>query len=164
MYFSLSAANDLTGERIGGTRYNSWGETRYLTEEDWGTGGSKILGTNIRSLGTRITDGETYGFALSMSNLTEYVNGGIYSMSWYQPAYASSYGEGLRRYNGGGLDATRVRGYCVAARSLTYATLNTGAGDIVPASGTGISGIVTLAGASALVASAVAFGITSLAF
>ena len=86
-------------------------------------------------------------------------------MSWFQPAYASTYKGGLRRYNGGGSDATRVRGYCVAGRALSYATPATSAaGDIVPADGSGVAGIVTLTGASALVASAVAFGVTSLAF
>ena len=84
-------------------------------------------------------------------------------MSWFQPAYASTYKGGLRRYNGGGSDATRVKGYCVAARSLTWATPATSS-NIQVADGSGVAGTVTLTGASALVASAVAFGVTSLAF
>ena len=176
MYFSTRVSNPaptppavdtittLTGIAQGGERYVNWGETRYLTETEWGTNGSHILGTNIQTLGTRIETSGQYDFALSHSSLQEYINGAIYSMSWYQPAYASTYSGGLRRYNGGGADASRVQGYCMAGRALTHATPNAGATDIVAANGSGVSGIVTLTGASALVASAVVFGAASLAF
>jgi len=76
------------------------------------------MGTKIQELGIAI--GAANGFTTSEPNaLTTYIAGAIYSMSWYQPSYATSY-TGLRRYNGGENFPSKVRGYCVGARALDH--------------------------------------------
>ena len=81
-------------------------------------------------------------------------------MTWFQPRWATSYSK-LRRYNAGTYDGSKVRAYCVQARELANTVLTS---PPVGADASGVGGVVTLTGATALVASAVAFGITSLAF
>ena len=99
MYFAARNAGN-PGSTLNGTTAANWGETRYYTEEEWGTAGSHITGAVIQTLGTAI--GTRYTFALSHTTLTSYSDGGVYSMSWYQPTYASTYeNDALRRYNGG---------------------------------------------------------------
>ena len=95
--------------------------------------------------------------------MTGYTAGNIYSMSWYQPKYATSYVKtALRRYNGGRDFPSRVKGYCVGMRLLT----NTASGtDVTFADQAGVGGVVSLAGASAFtLASTIAFGVASLAY
>jgi hypothetical protein len=83
-------------------------------------------------------------------------------MTWYQPRWSTSYSK-LRRYNAGTYDGSKVRAYCVSSRAIEGTSATTVVAP-VPADASGVGGVVTLTGASALVASAVAFGITSLAF
>merc|ERR1712226_791600 len=64
----------------------------------------------------------------------------------------------LRRYNGGTADADKVKAYCVGLRLLSVTTVLTTTG-ITAASSTGT---VTLTGASALAATAIAFGVAAL--
>jgi hypothetical protein len=156
----LSRTNNtavIAGGRVG----LDWGETRYLTEFDWGTQGSNISGTRIETLGTAI--GAANGFALSETTaLTAYLDGGVYSQSWYQPKYAASYAAtSLRRYNGGPNFGSRVRAYCVGTHTLDNTAVNA---DVTAADYAGVGGIVTLSGAFALSAGAIAFGAASLAF
>jgi hypothetical protein len=85
-------------------------------------------------------------------------------MDWYQPKYASRYtSTGLKRYNGGATDASKVRAYCMGQR-LTATTTVLGTTGIRAADTSGNSGVVTLSGASTLAAGAIAFGVAALAF
>ena len=87
-----------------------------------------------------------------------------YSMSWYQPKYSTKYSStGLKRYNGGSTDGSKVRAYCIGQRLLATTTVlgNTG---IEASTKAGIFGIVTLSGASTLAAGAIVFGFATLAF
>ena len=156
------------GTTDGGHVYNlyadrdTYGETRYYNANEWGTAGSNIVGTNIKTLGTALTAAAN-GFALSPTTEGKFENL-TYSMSWYQPKYATRYSStGLKRYNGGSTDGSKVRGYCMGMRLLSGSTKLTTSG-IVPANGSGLQGVVTLSGASALAAGAIAFGVTALAF
>lgn len=81
MYFKGQTEGD-TYHAVGGTNAANWGETRYYNEVEWGTSGSHITGANIQSNGTPIDN--KHGFALSDTSLTTgFINGGVYSMSWY---------------------------------------------------------------------------------
>lgn len=139
---------------------SGWGETRFLNEQEWGTKGTRLTGANIRTTGTRI-DGN-YGMVWSHTNLSSFVPGAYYSMTWYQPTYKTTYAaDQLRRYNAGANDGDKVQAYCFGLRSLTH---NVGDKDILAANAAGSSGVVTLTGASALFASAIALGTAALAF
>lgn len=134
-WFYYVGLSNVTGTTLGGTPKFDWGESRYLNEEEWGVSGSAIMGSRIQTLGLAI--GGANGFYTSETTaLTTYVAGAIYSMSWYQPEYATSY-KGLRRYNGGKDFPSKVRGYCIGARTVThkFATfpIANGDDDIVPA-------------------------------
>merc|ERR1711957_36732 len=87
-----------------------------------------------------------------------------YTQFWYQPTYASTYASTvLRRYNGGASDGDKVKAYCAGLRGLTTPTA-ADARDLVAASVAGTAGVVTLTGAQALAAGAIAFGAAALAF
>jgi len=130
-----------------------------LNEQEWGTGGTRLTGSNIRSTGTAITG--NYGMVWSHTNLSAFTPGAFYSMTWYQPTYKTSYATNeLRRYNAGANDGDKVKAYCFGLRSITS---NTADLDILAADAAGSSGIVTLTGASALFASAIALGTAALA-
>lgn len=164
MYYVGRSGTTILGQTtdvsMGGTSGTDWGETRFLTETEWGTGGSHILGSNIRTNGSSV--GATYGMALSHTSLTNFIPTAVYSMSWYQPKYASTYSAtSLRRYSGGDNEGSKVKAYCVGPRTITDANIAT---DITPADDAGLSGVVTLQGASALTAGAIAFGVAALAF
>lgn len=160
-WFYLSAKTNTTGTKTGGEVGMDWGETRYLTEFDWGTNGSNISGTRVETLGTSI--GASHGFALSETTaLTAYLPGGVYSQSWYQPKYAASYSRtALRRYHGGSNYRSLVKAYCVGQRAIDNAFINA---DVTAADYAGVLGVVGLSGAFALSAGAIAFGAASLAF
>ena len=160
-WFYVLAISNTTASKSGGAAGYDWGETRYLTEFDWGTAGSNISGTRIETLGSAI--GGEYGFALSeTSALTTYVIGGIYSQSWYQPKYATSYkADSLRRYSGGENFGSKVKGYCIGIHQLNDAMINI---DVTAADYAGVGGVTTLSGAFALTAGVIAFGTASLAF
>jgi len=161
MYFL--AGTNTTSTKPGGRVGLDWGETRYLTEFDWGTAGSNISGTRIETLGTGL--GAAQGFALSETTvLTSFVDGGVYSQTWYQPKYAATYAANeLRRYNGGPGFGSKIKAYCIGQHALT--DTHTGAlNGVTPADNSGVGGVVTLSGAFALSAGAIAFGAASLAF
>jgi len=46
-FYVVAQSANLTGTTLGGLPNYSWGETRYLTETDWGTNGSNIIGTKV---------------------------------------------------------------------------------------------------------------------
>jgi hypothetical protein len=158
---SVASNPNHTGYTQGGTIGVNWGETRIYNAYEWGNGGSGIFGANIQTQGTALT--ATQGFELSHTNLTAFVPGTIYSMSWYQPKYsASGYpANQLRRYSGGnfGTRADKVKAY---SRSVGHLD-RTGFELFVAATQTGSSGTVTLSGAASLVAG-LSFGIAALAF
>ena len=98
-WFYYLGLKTTTSANLGGTVGTDWGETRIYTEEQWGNGGSVIKGANIQATGTRL-DSTYQGFALG-NTIATYGDGGIYTMRWYQPQYATSYKAGsLRRYSG----------------------------------------------------------------
>jgi len=155
MYSTYDNVDDSPASYSGGTTAASeWGETRYLDATAWGTAGTGIIGTNMQTLGTRITSA-SQGFTLSNTAVTTFSAGTAYTQTWYQPKWASTYvSTALRRYNGGSTDGDKVKGYCVGVRSLTDAST-----DNTPTAGTQ----VTVTGATALAAGAIAFGVAALA-
>ena len=79
-------------------------------------------------------------------------------MEWFQPKYATTYKETeLRRYGGtfNNSVASKVKAYCISQRLLSVDT-NFGSGIVAGSE-------KTLSGAATLAASAIAFGVTSLA-
>lgn len=155
MYTTYDNTDDSTAAYSGcSTAISCWGETRYLTAAQWGTAGATIVGTSMQSTGTQITSA-AQGFVLSNTSLATYVASTVYSQSWYQPKWASTYTtSALRRYNGGANEGDKVKAYCVGARSITDTSA-----DQVPVAGTQ----VTVTGAIALTAGAIAFGVSALA-
>lgn len=155
MYSVFDATDDSPASYAGGsTPASEWGETRYLTATDWGTAGTGILGTTMQTLGTRLTSAAN-GFSLSNTAVTTFAAATVYTQTWYQPKWASTYTTTqLRRYNGGTTDGDKVKGYCVGVRSITNSSV-----DNVPVAGTQ----VTVTGATALAAGAIAFGVAALA-
>merc|ERR1711970_830351 len=91
---------------------------------------------------------------------------GTYTQLWYQPTYAATYAStALRRYNGGSGDASKVKAYCAKQRPTdTGSTAYDANSALVAATVGGTSGVVTLTGAQALAAGAIAFGVAALAF
>jgi len=155
-----SATTNTATSYPGGPSGNSWGETRYLNEQEWGTEGSNISGNTISTLGKRVD--AQYNFALSHTALTAFIPTSVYYMSWYQPKYAATYAaDKLRRYSAGQNDSDKVKAYCFGARSLTSSSKIL---DITAADYTGAGGVVTLASASSLIAgAAIALGAAALA-
>jgi len=90
----------------------------------------------------------------------------MYTLSWYQPPYASTYcATCLRRYNGDVNGYSKLRAYCVAGRNVAVSTTAVLKFGVTPADVTGINGVVSLSGATTLLAgSALAFGSAMLAF
>lgn len=154
-FYVLGGATSTAGTASTGT--GNWGETKFLTHAQWGTtSGGGVIGSTIKSNGTSVST--SYGHTLSPASVTTFA-AGTYSMTWYQPTYASTYSStALRRYNGGTADADKVKAYCVGLRLLSVTTVLTTTG-ITAASSTGT---VTLTGASALAATAIAFGVAAL--
>lgn len=166
-HFVFHAASSATSAATSGTITNAytgthWGVTKYLTAAQWGstTPGSGIIGStmNTSGAGTAITTaswGIVYAPATATTTFTQ---SSVYSMEWYQPSYKTAYtASELRRYGGGYNNSTadKVKGYCISQRKVTVAT--NVAGGIV--AGT----TVTLSGAEALAAGAIAFGVAALA-
>lgn len=144
---------------------NTYGIANYMTATQWGTGGNAVVGNGLLTRGTSI--GTTHGFALTPSTKPVSIyTAGEYKQTWYQPTYASTYASTvLRRYNGGSGDADKVKAYCamlrdIATASTTYASTTA----MVAATVGGTAGVVTLTGAQALAAGAIAFGVAALAF
>lgn len=159
-WYYIGRSNN-TGITAGGTTGTDYGETRYYTEKEWGVHGSGLTGANIQTRGTALSSGE--GFALSHSSLTAYVAGNIYTQTWYQPSYSSTYAStNLRRYNGGMDNFDRVKVYCMGPRMAQPG--QTRYVDVVAVTQAGIGGVVSLSGASTLAASAIVFGMASLSF
>lgn len=132
-----------------------------MNEFEWGDGGSNITGVSAQRLGTALT-ADLNGFTLSNVALTVYSPGATYTLTWYQPPFASTYCDTcLRRYNGDINGFNKVKPYCVAGRNLTSATKF----GITAADVTGVNGVVSLSGATTLLAgSALVFGSAMLAF
>ena len=139
-----------------------WGVTKYLTATQWGstTPGSGIIGStmNTTGAGTAITTA-SWGVVFSPSTATTaFTEAAVYSMEWYQPSYKTAYtASELRRYGGGYNNSTadKVKGYCVSQRLISVVT-NVSAGIVAGTT-------VTLSGAEALAAGAIAFGVAALA-
>ena len=140
---------------------NAWGDTKFLTTTQWGTKGGAITGANTKSSsgGTSLTlanNGIVYD--PTPASGTTSLTARAYTMTWYQPKYASTYSaSSLRRYNGGTNDGDKVKGYCVSTR-LTAGTTHLSAGLVANTSA------VTLSGAVAISAGAIALGVAALAF
>ena len=122
-------SNAAYSNQLRGGVNGEWGETVYLNEAEWASSGSRITGESIRTLGTPIS--ADYGFARSgfadtaVTSTYTFQAMGVYQMSWYQPKYAQTYSkDGLRRYQGGSEDASKVKGYCVGPRNIDATTAN----------------------------------------
>lgn len=165
-HWFLTSASSVVGTvgLVSGTT-NTYGIANYLTATQWGTGGNAVVGNGLLTRGTSI--GTTHGFALTPSTkpLTIYT-AGAYSQLWYQPTYASTYASTvLRRYNGGSGDADKVKAYCARLRPIDTASATyTATTAMVAATVGGTAGVITLTGAQALAAGAIAFGVAALAF
>merc|ERR1712139_203634 len=134
-----------------------WGSTHYLTTTQWGTNGGAIKGSTMKSGGGTALTSTANGLVLSpvAAQATTTIAVGAKTFTWYQPKYATTYSSSsLRRYNGGTADADKVKGYCVAQRLLATASH--------VATGFTAAETVTLTGASALAASAIALGAVAL--
>ena len=155
-FYVLGGATSTPG--VASTGGTNWGETKYLTHAQWGaTSGAGVVGNTIKSNGTSIST--SYEHTLDPASIASVFAAGTYKMTWYQPKYAATYAEtALRRYNGGTADADKVKAYCVAMRLVSAASAISPL-DITAASTTGT---VTLTGASALAATALAFGVAAL--
>lgn len=98
-WFYYAGSNNTAKSQKGGADGTDWGETRILTEEQWGNGGSVLTGASMQGSGTRL-DATYNGFTLG-GTVATYSSTSFYTMSWYQPPYAASYPAGhLRRYSG----------------------------------------------------------------
>jgi hypothetical protein len=144
---------------------NDYSVAYYLTATQWGTAGNALVGNGLTTRGTAI--GTTHGFTRDPTTKpsTVYTNT-TYKQKWFQPTYAATYAStALRRYNGGSGDADRVKAYCAMLRDVaTASTAYSTATALKPATVGGTSGVVTLTGAQALAAGAIAFGVAALAF
>lgn len=116
----------------------------YLNEAQWGAGATASItatftNSNLASAGSKVATA-TYGttFSPTNSSVTAFTNTSVISWTLFQPTAATSYATGLRRYSAG----DKVKGYtmarCTAACAVTASPV----------------GVVTLTGASALVAGA----------
>ena len=154
-FYVLGGGTSTAGTASTGS--GNWGESKFLTHAQWGSSsGAGVVGNTIKSNGTSIST--SYDHTLDPASVTTFA-AGTYKMTWYQPTYAATYAEtALRRYNGGTADADKVKAYCVGLRSTVTATALSPT-DITAASSTGT---VTLTGASALAATALAFGVAAL--
>ena len=144
---------------------NGYSIANYMTATQWGTAGNAMVGNGLLTRGTSI--GTTHGFALTPATKpTTTYTAGTYTQLWYQPTYASTYASTtLRRYNGGSGDADKVKAYCAKQRPIdTASTTYDSNSALVAATVGGTSGVVTLTGAQALAAGAIAFGVAALAF
>ena len=160
-WFLLLATSPTTASNISGAT-NEYSVAKYLTAAQWGTAGAAIAGATLLPTGTSI--GSTHGIVLSPATKPTTYAAQAYTQFWYQPTYASTYASTvLRRYNGGASDGDKVKAYCAGLRGLTTTTA-TDARDLVAASVAGTAGVVTLTGAQALAAGAIAFGAAALAF
>merc|ERR1740117_2010112 len=136
-WFLLATTSIVTPGNVSGAT-NDYSIANYLTAAQWGTAGPAIKPA-------------TYAAQ-------------AYTQFWYQPTYAGTYASTvLRRYNGGASDGDKVKAYCAGLRGLTTTTA-TDARDLVAATVAGTAGVVTLTGAQALAAGAIAFGAAALAF
>ena len=165
-HWFLIAANSTAGTVavVSGTT-NTYGIANYMTATQWGTAGNAMVGNGLLTRGTSI--GTTHGFALTPATKpTTVYTAGTYTQLWYQPTYASTYASTtLRRYNGGSGDADKVKAYCAKQRPIdTASTTYDSNSALVAATVGGTSGVVTLTGAQALAAGAIAFGVAALAF
>merc|ERR1740117_521259 len=159
-WFLLATTSIVTPGNVSGAT-NDYSIANYLTAAQWGTAGAAIVGTSLLTTGTRI--GSTYGLVLSPATKPATYAAQAYTQFWYQPTYASTYASTvLRRYNGAS-DGDKVKAYCAGLRGLTTTTA-TDARDLVAATVAGTAGVVTLTGAQALAAGAIAFGAAALAF
>ena len=143
------------------TGTTDWGLTMYLNTSQWGTAGSGLKGSTMNGTGGTAITLATWGLTLSPAAATgtTTIAAGNKVWTWFQPTQATTYAAtALRRYGGGFNNSTayKVKAYCVSQR-LTATTTNVAAG-IVAA-----SAVVTLSGASALAAGAIAFGAAALA-
>ena len=140
---------------------NDWGQSNYLNETQWGTAGNGVKGNGMKATnsGGTIISATTQGHALTPAGAsgTTTITAGTKNFFWYQPIWSNTYAAtALRRYNGGGTEAEKVKAYCVSQRLLSVSTHV--AGGFVAQ-----TAVTTLTGASALAASAIALGVASLA-
>jgi len=140
---------------------NDWGQSNYLNETQWGTAGNGVKGNGMKATnsGGTIISATTQGHALTPAGAsgTTTITAGTKNFFWYQPVWSNTYAAtALRRYNGGGTEAEKVKAYCVSQRKLDGAT-HISNGFVAQ------TAVTTLTGASALAASALALGVASLA-
>jgi len=160
LFYTAKASAVVTFTKASTGTYD-WGLTMYLNTTQWGTAGSGIKGSTMNGSGGTAITTATWGMVLSpvaVSTVTT-IAVGAKIWTWYQPTQATTYAAtALRRYGGGYNNSTadKVKAYCVSQRLLTGTTHQ--AAGIVAA-----SAVVTLTGASALAAGAVAFGAAALA-
>lgn len=163
-WFILKLNTVNTPDVVTGTT-NTYAVANYMTNTQFGTAGASIVGNGILTRGTSI--GTTHGFTLNPATKpsSTYVAGAL-THFWYQPTYASTYAStALRRYNGGTADGSKVKAYCARQRAADTASTTYNSGDaLVAATVGGTAGVVTLTGAQALAAGAIAFGVAALAF
>jgi hypothetical protein len=136
-----------------------------MTAAQWGTAGNALVGNGLATRGSVI--GTTQGFTRTPATKPNTIyTAGTYTQKWYQPSYAATYASTiLRRYNGGSGDGDKVKAYCARQRDLATTSTTFIAGNaLVGATVGGTSGVVTLTGAQALAAGAIAFGVAALAF
>ena len=162
MFYESNTGAGLTIEPAWtGTTDKHWGVSKYLTTAQWGTAGSGIIGNTMNTSGggAAITT-SVWGLVMTptpASGTTALVAGN-YVFEWYQPKKADTYTtSSLRRYGGGYNNSTadKVKAYCVSQRLLSGTANNTTG--IVASANT-----ITLSGASALTAGAIAFGVAAL--
>lgn len=135
-----------------------WGRTLYMTTAQWGTNGAAVVGSGMYSSGGSLLTSAAHGLVLApVASTTSTLTAGDISFTWYQPTFASTYASTtLRRYNGGGTNVESVQAYCVSQRLLATTTHKTGGWQKKTA-------VTALTGASALAATAIAFGAAALA-
>jgi len=141
-----------------------WGSSIYMNETQWGTNGGAVKGNGMRgqNSGGTLISATTQGHSLSptKSSTDKTLKAATYSFEWYQPIWANTYAaSALRRYNGGGTEAEKVKAYCVSKRTLAETT----AAAHISAGFVAITTVVSLTGASAIASGAIALGVASLA-
>jgi len=161
-WFLLAAGAVNTVGNVSGST-NAYSIANYLTATQFGTAGASLLPSTLLTTGTTI--GTAHGFVRTPATKTTLYSAQAYTQFWYQPTYASTYASTvLRRYNGGSGDADKVKAYCAKMRATATLTVYQSSTALVAATVAGTSGVVTLTGAQALAAGAIAFGAAALAF
>jgi len=161
-WFLIAASSTLNSVGTG-TTTDAYSIANYLTAAQFGTGGAALIPSTL--LTTGVTIGTAHGFTRTPATKSTLYTAQAYTQFWYQPTYASTYAStALRRYNGGSSDGDKVKAWCARMRVTETLTVYQTGSALVAATVAGTSGVVTLTGAEALAAGAIAFGVAALAF